>query len=30
MVGAEELSMPRVAGKQVHRDNLEAESAFQY
>ena len=30
VVGTEDLSMPRVAGRQVHRDNLEAESASQY
>ena len=30
VVGTEELSMPRVAGRQVRRDNLEAESASQY
>ena len=30
MVGTEELLMPRVARRQVHRDNVEAESASQY
>ena len=30
VVGTEELSMRRVAGRQVHRDNAEAESASQY
>ena len=27
VVGTEELLLPRVAGRQVHRDNVEAESA---
>ena len=30
VVSMEELTMPRVAGRQVHRDNVEAESASQY
>ena len=30
MDGTEELSMPWVAGRQVHRDNVEAESTSQY
>ena len=30
MVDTEELSLPRVAGRQVHRDNVEVESASQY
>ena len=30
VVSMEELAMPRVAGRQVHRDNVEAESASQY
>ena len=29
-VGTKELSVPRVVGIQVHRDNVEAESASQY
>ena len=29
-VGMKELSVPRVVGIQVHRDNVEAESASQY
>ena len=29
-VGTKELSVPRVVGIQVHRDNVEAESAPQY
>ena len=30
VVGTEEFSMPRVARRQVHRDNVEAESASQH
>ena len=30
VVGTEELSVPWVAGRQVHCDNVEAESASQY
>ena len=30
VVGTKELSVPRVVGSQVHRDNAEAESASQY
>ena len=30
VVGMKELSVPRVVGIQVHRDNVEAESASQY
>ena len=30
VVGTKELSVPRVVGIQVHRDNVEAESASQY
>ena len=30
VVGAKELSVPRVVGIQVYRDNVEAESVSQY
>ena len=30
VVGTKELSVPRVVGIQVHRDNVEAELASQY
>ena len=30
VVGTKELSVPRVVGIQVHRDNVVAESASQY
>ena len=30
VIGTEELSVPRVVGRQNHRDNVEAESASPY